>query len=116
MILARESVSLTEETLSATNSDVPPVTPVLVVDDEPAARKLLSLIFGPPAFRCVTAGSGEEALVALQRERFDVVVSDLCMPGIDGMALIAEARRRQPHVAFLVTTGVDDVEIGVRAM
>jgi len=89
---------------------------VLVVDDEPAARKLLSLILGPPSFQCTTAGSGEEALVALQGGQFDAVISDLHMPGISGMELLAEVRRCYPHLAFLVTTGVDDVDVGVRAM
>jgi putative nucleotidyltransferase with HDIG domain len=89
---------------------------VLVVDDEPGACKLLSLIVGPPAFHCTTASSGEEALVALQREQFDAVISDLHMPGISGMELLAEVRRCYPHLAFLVTTGVDDVDVGVHAM
>ena len=89
---------------------------VLAVDDEFPACKLLSLIVGPPAFRCTTAGNGEEALVTLQRERFDAVISDLNMPGISGMELLAEVRRRYPHMAFLVTTGVDDVDVGVQAM
>jgi cyclic di-GMP phosphodiesterase len=92
------------------------VASVLVVDDEPAACKLLSAILRPPAFRCVTAHNGEEGLVALHRELFDAVVSDLCMPGIDGLAVLAEARRQHPHVAFLVTTGLDDVDVGVQAM
>jgi putative nucleotidyltransferase with HDIG domain len=91
-------------------------TRILVVDDELSARKLLSLMFCPPAFECVSVGCSEEALVALQRESFEVVISDLCMPGIGGLALISEARRKHPHIAFLVTTGVDDVEVGVRAM
>jgi putative nucleotidyltransferase with HDIG domain len=92
------------------------VARVLVVDDEPAACKLLSIILSPPDFDCAMATNGEEGLVALQREGFDAVISDLQMPGISGMELLAEARRCQPHAAFLVTTGVDDVEVGVQAM
>jgi len=88
---------------------------VLVVDDDASARKLLCLILSP-SFRCDTAASGEEAFAALRRERFDVVISDLRMPGMGGMDLLAETRRACPHVAFLVTTGVNDVEVGVRAM
>jgi len=89
---------------------------VLVVDDESTACKLLSLILGPPTFHCTTASNGEEALVALRLEQFDAVISDLQMPGISGMELLAEVRRCYPHLAFLVTTGVDDVDVGVQAM
>src|SRR5262249_6268284 len=89
---------------------------ILAVDDEPAACKLLSLILTPPAFHCTAASSGKEALEALQRERFDAVISDLQMPGFTGMELLAEVRRDFRHVAFLVTTGVDDVDVGVQAM
>jgi putative nucleotidyltransferase with HDIG domain len=92
------------------------VTRVLVVDDQLAARKLLSIILSPPDYDCAMASNGEEGLVALQREDFDAVISDLRMPGISGMELLAEARRCQPNAAFLVTTGVDDVEVGVQAM
>jgi response regulator RpfG family c-di-GMP phosphodiesterase len=92
------------------------VTRVLVVDDELAACKLLTIILGASDYYCAMASNGEEALVALQRERFDAVISDLQMPGISGMDLLAEVRRRHPRLAFLVTTGVDDVDVGVQAM
>ncbi len=105
-----------ESILEKVSSDCRPAARVLVVDDEPSACKLLSLILSTPAFHCATASTGEEALVSLQRERFDAVISDLRMPGMSGMELLAEARRRYPHMVFLVTTGVDDVEVGVQAM
>jgi putative nucleotidyltransferase with HDIG domain len=92
------------------------VVRVLAVDDELAASKLIALMLSSPAFRCTTASSGEEALVALQGERFDAVISDLQMPGISGLELLTQVRRSYPHMAFLVTTGVDDLEVGVQAM
>lgn len=110
------SLTRTESKLAGLRSIPQHVARVLAVDDEAAACKLLSIILGPPAFRCSTAGNGEEALAALQREPFDAVISDLQMPGISGMELLNEVRRRFPHVAFLVTTGVDDVDVGVQAM
>lgn len=91
-------------------------TRILVVDDEPAACKLLCLMLAEPGYCCVTSDSGEHALVALQREHFDAVISDLHMPGISGMELLSEVRRCYPHLVFLVTTGVDDLDMGVRAM
>jgi cyclic di-GMP phosphodiesterase len=103
-----QSASVTSQPASAIR--------VLAVDDEPAAAKLLSLMLAAPAFRCTAACSGEEALVALQREPFDAVISDLQMPGLSGMEVLTEVRHKYPHVAFLVTTGVDDVDVGVKAM
>jgi len=105
-----------EGALAEIASDRQPAARVLVVDDEPAACKLLSVILGPPAFRCATACNGEEALLALQREQFDAVISDLQMPGTSGMELLTQVRQRFPLMAFLVTTGVDDVEVGIQAM
>jgi putative nucleotidyltransferase with HDIG domain len=111
--------SLSSQTQAALGVDTPRqpvVIRVLAVDDERAASKLLSMMLCPPAYSCATAGSGEEALVALQRERFDAVISDLEMPGMTGLELLTRVRQVQPHVAFLVTTGVDDVDVSVRAM
>ena len=89
---------------------------ILAVDDEFASCKLLSLILAPPAFHCTTACSGEEALATLQTEPFDAVISDLDMPGMGGLQLLNHVRREYPHIAFLVTTGVDDLDVGVQAM
>jgi len=105
-----------EGSLAEVSSEHQLAARVLAVDDESSACKLLSLILGPPAFHCATACNGEEALVTLQRERFDAVISDLNMPGISGMELLTQVRRRYSHMAFLVTTGVDDVDVGVQAM
>jgi response regulator RpfG family c-di-GMP phosphodiesterase len=89
---------------------------VVIVDDAPADAKLLLLLLTEASFDCTVASSGEEALVALQREPFDAVVSDVCMPGISGLSLLTEVRRQHPYVAFLVVTGVDDLRVGIRAM
>lgn len=105
-----------ENTAANSAPNHPPATRVLAVDDEPAAVRLLSFFLAPPAFRCTTACTAEEALIALQREPFDAVISDLQMPGLSGMELLTEVRHKHPHMAFLVTTGVDDVDVGVKAM
>ena len=82
----------TENSHSGASSSHQAAVRVLVVDDEPAACKLLSVILAPPDFSCSSAGNGEEALVALQREEFHAVISDLHMPGIDGLKLLTEVR------------------------
>ena len=106
-----------DETIPGTPaSDRHSVIRVLAVDDEQAASKLIALMLPSPAFCCTTTTSGEEALLALQSEPFDAVISDLQMPGIGGLELLTQVRRSYPYLAFLVTTGVDDVDVGVQAM
>src|SRR6266403_4211065 len=93
-----------------------PTARVLIVDDEPAACKLLALLLSQAGFECKTALSGAEALRLLEKDRRDAIVCDLNMPGMTGMELLAEVRRRSPQVAFLVATGLDDVRAGILAM
>jgi len=93
-----------------------PTARVLIVDDEPSACKLLALLLSQADFECKTALSGAEALRLLEGDHRDAIVCDLNMPGMTGMELLAEVRRRSPHVAFLVATGLDDVRAGILAM
>ena len=93
-----------------------PTARVLIVDDEPAACKLLALLLSEANFECKTALSGAEALRLLEKDNRDAIVCDLNMPGMTGLELLAEVRRRTPHVAFLLATGLDDVRAGIQAM
>jgi response regulator RpfG family c-di-GMP phosphodiesterase len=93
-----------------------PAVRALIVDDDPALRKILSVMLTQAAFLCRTAASGEEALRLLEVQPTDVVISDLRMPGISGMDLLIEVREHYPRVAFLMVTGEDETRVGVRAM
>ena len=89
---------------------------VLVVDDEAPARNVLALVLAQIGLRCEKAANGEEALRILEAKQTDVVISDLQMPGISGMELLAKVRQLYPHLVFLVVTGTDDIQVGIRAM
>src|SRR5580693_3345572 len=89
---------------------------VLIVDDDPSLRKILSVMLTQSAFVCRSAASGEEALCLLEKHPFEVVISDLRMPGISGMDLLVEVRQSYPQLAFLMVTGEDETRVGVRAM
>lgn len=109
------------EVLSPAKSESLSLTPlftprVLIVDDEPSMRKVLAAMLPQSAFLSRTATSGAEALSILETEKMDAVISDLQMPGISGLDLLADVRRRYPRVAFLVATGVNDIRVRVRAM
>ncbi|MGH9431985.1 MAG: HD domain-containing phosphohydrolase [Terriglobia bacterium] len=89
---------------------------MLVVDDEEAICNILCQKFSQEGFDCRSCLSGEAALALLQKEKFDVIISDLRMPGISGLELVGRAREIDPQAAFLVVTGETDVKTGVEAM
>lgn len=112
---------MTKETRLGSAMGVIPSTPsgvprVLIVDDELTTRKLLAAMLGEAGVSCKTAACAEEGLGILETESVDAVLSDLQMPGISGMAFLAEVRRRYGHLAFLMITGVDDIRVGIEAM
>ena len=89
---------------------------VLIVDDESYVCLLLREWLTQEGFTCQTALSGAEALALLQDLIFDAVISDLSMPGMSGMELLASVRESHPHTAFLMATGVGDTRLAVQAM
>jgi PAS domain S-box-containing protein len=79
---------------------------VLMVDDDPATRGVVTRILRPLGCSLAVAGSPEEALEQLATSAFDVVISDLHMgPGLDGHALAEQVRQRWPNVRFVLATG-----------
>jgi response regulator RpfG family c-di-GMP phosphodiesterase len=90
---------------------------VLYVDDEPALCRAFSRIFHDRRdLDVVAVVSAEEALELLEREPFDVVVSDLRMPGMSGLELLATARSRAPEARRLLVSGYADFESALDAI
>ena len=89
---------------------------VLIVDDEASVRKVMAAVLAQLGIPCETAASGEEALRVLETHPIDAVISDLQMPGMSGMELLAKVRQSYPQLVFLVVTGVDDIRVGIQAM
>ena len=69
---------------------------ILVVDDEAGIRETLAEILMDAGHRVVTAATGREALERIAAERYDVILTDIRMPGLDGRALYHEIERRWP--------------------
>nr|WP_274622056.1 sigma-54 dependent transcriptional regulator [Myxococcus fulvus] len=89
---------------------------VLLVDDDPAVAKVLGALLGQAGLATHTARNGTEALSLLERWPVDVVVSDVRMPGMDGMRLLAEMGRLWPDVPVILITAHGTVPLAVEAM
>ncbi|MBS2032626.1 MAG: diguanylate cyclase [Deltaproteobacteria bacterium] len=89
---------------------------VLVVDDEAVARNLYSDVLIASGHQVRAVASASEALDAVSHERFDVVVTDLILPKMDGMQLLTELKRRRNDVEIIVVTALEKVEPAVRAL
>lgn len=94
----------------AQDNETPPASArslrMLVVDDEMLVRTALADDLATQGWTVVTAASGAEALAHLdQPEALDLLVTDLAMPGMDGLALIRAARARRPRLPALLLTG-----------
>jgi DNA-binding NtrC family response regulator len=86
------------------------------VDDEPALRSLMAERLGERGFEVAEADTGEKALEYLDQFAFDVLITDLRLPGIDGTRVIEAARERYPGIIAIVITGYGTVKDAVEAI
>ena len=85
---------------------------ILFVDDEPLLLNVYAMMLEDQsaAWETVVAASGRQALEILAQSRFDVVVTDMRMPGMDGVELMTEIRRQHPTASRIVISGINDQE------
>ena len=88
---------------------------ILVVDDEKNIRTALTGVLQDEGYRVAEAESGEAALKALRQGSPDLVILDIWMPGMDGLATLAEIKRLHSEVAVLMISGHGTIETAVRA-
>jgi EAL domain-containing protein (putative c-di-GMP-specific phosphodiesterase class I) len=88
----------------------------LVVDDDDAVRHVTSQLISMLGYEVVGASNGLEALQQLTLREFDVIVTDISMPGMDGIRLLREVRTRDSHVQVIVMTGAPSVESAITAI
>ena len=89
---------------------------VLVVDDEPAMREMLVSLLQEEGIRARPAASVDEAVEISRETDFDAVVSDIRMPGRDGIALLAELRQARPDTPVILMTAFGSIDSAVDAM
>jgi CheY-like chemotaxis protein len=84
---------------------------ILVVEDNPEVGEFSTQLLGDLGYRTVLAGNAEEALELIDQDpkRFDIVLSDVVMPGLDGVSLGKEIRRRYPGLPFVLNSGYSHI-------
>jgi nitrogen regulation protein NR(I) len=89
---------------------------VLIVDDEPNLRKILSAQLTRDGYDVLTAEDGEQGLAALKEHHIDLVITDLKMPKVDGMALLKRALVDEPDLPIILITAHGTIDTAVEAL
>src|SRR5689334_9330718 len=93
-----------------------PLARVLVADDERAQLKALCQTLRDEGYDTVGVASGEAAIEALGKAEFDLLLADLMMPKMDGIALLREAVALRPELIGIIMTGAGTIATAVEAM
>ncbi len=89
---------------------------ILVVDDEAKMRRVLQMILQKEGYEITTAKDGREALQKVERENFDLVLTDMKMPGLSGIDLLKKIRESDEEIPVIMITAYGTVETAVKAM
>src|SRR6478609_8672716 len=89
---------------------------ILICDDERSICEMLDITLRREGYKVETVNSGEAGLRKLDSALFDVVITDIRMPNIDGIEVLRHAHRVSPDSAVILITAVDDYEAAVEAV
>ena len=89
---------------------------LLLVDDDESIRRILGEHLKQQGYRVYLAESGSKALEVLGKERIDIVITDIRMPGMDGFEVLKRVREKSPDTEVIVVTGYGDIDGEVQAL
>jgi len=89
---------------------------VLLVDDEEGIRKVLSIALTDSGYQVVAAGNGEEALHLFREKNPSIVLTDIKMPGMDGIQVLKTIKEESPDTEVIMITGHGDMELAIQSL
>lgn len=89
---------------------------VLVIDDEAIVRVSCQRVLEPEGFIVDVTSRGDEALQMMERQSYDVVLTDLKMPDMDGLEVLREIKKKWPDIQVIVITGYGTISTAVQAV
>ncbi len=89
---------------------------ILIVDNEKSMRDFLSIVLKKAGYDCLTAEDGEQAMKVIEQEGADLVITDIKMPGMDGLTLLKTLKVASPETATVMMTAFASTETAIEAM
>ena len=89
---------------------------LLLVDDEEGIRKVLGISLSDMGYEVLTAQNGEEALAVFRAQNPPIVLTDIKMPGIDGISLLQKIKSENPETEVIMITGHGDMELAIQSL
>ena len=89
---------------------------ILIVEDDAALRSFFSLILKEEGYRIEEAGNGREGLDKIKASEYDLVITDLRMPGLSGLDLLREGKKERPETRWIMVTAFGSIDNAVEAM
>ncbi|GBE01689.1 sporulation initiation phosphotransferase F [bacterium BMS3Bbin06] len=89
---------------------------VLVIDDEAIVRVSCQRVLEPAGYEVIVTSRGDDAISLLEKERFDLVLTDLKMPDMDGIEVLKTIKKRWPEIHVVIITGYGTISTAVLAI
>src|SRR5450432_1191137 len=89
---------------------------ILVADDEEALREVIGSLLGAAGYRWFAVPSGREAAIEVTRDSYDLILSDLLMPGMDGLKLLEHVQAYDPDIPVILVTAMHDLSVVLKAI
>lgn len=94
----------------------PELSKILIVDDEKSVREVVSRKLTKLGYDCVTASDGRAALDLAKKDKYDVVLTDINMPRLDGVGLLSELRKMDETISVIMVTGIMDMDTAIHSL
>jgi DNA-binding NtrC family response regulator len=88
---------------------------ILIVDDDPQLRQSFARLLGQEGYTVRTAHSGESGLTVVRAQKFDLVIMDVCLPGMSGLETFSSLRELEPKLPVIIMTAFGTTETAIEA-